>query len=80
MKNISIQYFAMLREQSGKDREEYQTHSKTYNDLYSELISKYDFDLPISMIQVAINDEYSSVDKEIRDGDKVVFIPPVAGG
>lgn len=80
MNNISIQYFAMLREQSGKDREEYQTDSKTYKDLYSELISKYNFDLPISMIQIAINDEYSSVDKEIRDGDKVVFIPPVAGG
>ncbi len=70
----------MLREKSGKTNEEYQTNSATYAELYSELSHQYGFDLPLSMIQVAVNDEYSTVDKNIAEGDRVVFIPPVAGG
>ncbi len=80
MKTVSIQYFAMLREKSGKSKEEYQTESLTYADLYRELNELYNFDLPLSMIQVAINDEYSNVERNLNDGDRVVYIPPVAGG
>jgi len=80
VKTVSIQYFAMLREKSGKSKEEYQTESLTYADLYRELNELYNFDLPLSMIQVAINDEYSNVERNLNDGDRVVYIPPVAGG
>ncbi|MDG1462804.1 MAG: MoaD/ThiS family protein, partial [Gammaproteobacteria bacterium] len=30
--------------------------------------------------KVAVNDEFSSWDASLSDGDHVVFIPPVAGG
>jgi molybdopterin converting factor small subunit len=32
------------------------------------------------MIQLAINDEFSSLQSEVASGTSVVFIPPVAGG
>lgn len=31
-------------------------------------------------LRVAVNEEYSSMEIELSDGDEVVFIPPVAGG
>jgi len=80
LKNISIHYFAILREKRGESSESLQTECKTYRDLFIELDMSYNFDLPISIIQVAVNDEYSLMEREIVDGDKVVFIPPVAGG
>lgn len=29
---------------------------------------------------VAVNREYSGPDRQLRDGDEVAFIPPIAGG
>jgi molybdopterin converting factor subunit 1 len=35
--------------------------------------------LPDSPV-VAVNEEYSALDRLLNDGDEVAFIPPVAGG
>jgi molybdopterin converting factor small subunit len=32
------------------------------------------------MLKVAVNDEFSDWAQTLADGDRVVFIPPVAGG
>jgi molybdopterin synthase sulfur carrier subunit len=32
------------------------------------------------MLRVAVNDEFGDWSQELADGDRVVFIPPVAGG
>ncbi len=70
----------MLREKSNIEKEELETKAVTYADLYNELNHKYEFDLPLSMIQIAVNDEYIDKSREIIDGARIVFIPPVAGG
>lgn len=80
MKSVNVQYFALLRDQAGKDSETVQVECKTCADLYTELSGKYQFTLPLKMIQVAVNDEFSKLNQEITDGDRIVFIPPVAGG
>lgn len=80
MKSINIQYFALLREEAGKEKESLSVPCKTYAELYTQLQEKYKFTLPISMIQVAVNDEFSHLNHEIAEGARVVFIPPVAGG
>ncbi|MDH4032336.1 MAG: MoaD/ThiS family protein, partial [candidate division Zixibacteria bacterium] len=36
--------------------------------------------LDSSVTQVAINEEFATMNTELTDGDQVVFIPPVAGG
>lgn len=80
MKSISVQYFAILREQAGVEKETVEVPCRTYGDLYSHLQKKHRFTLPLDMIQVAVNDEFSELHQEILDGSRIVFIPPVAGG
>ena len=49
-------------------------------DLFAELQARHPFTLPAKMLRVAINDEFGEWAQELADGDRVVFIPPVAGG
>ena len=80
MTTITIEYFAELREQAGKNDE---TLELTYTDakqLYSELKNKYAFHSEWQKLRVAINHEMSSWEQKLNDGDVVVFIPKVAGG
>lgn len=80
MKNINVRYFALLREEAGLDQERLSVSCRTYGELYSFLKDKHKFTLPLEMIQVAVNDEFSHLNHEVSDGSNVVFIPPVAGG
>lgn len=79
MKSVNVNYFALLREKAGKSSEDL-TFEGTYKDLYKHLSQNYQFELPVEMIQVAVNDEFSDINAEISSGAKVVFIPPMAGG
>ncbi len=80
MKSIKVQYFAMLREKAQVEQETVQVSGATYGDVYQELKIKYDFPLPVSMIQVAVDDEFVASTDVVKDQARVVFIPPVAGG
>jgi molybdopterin converting factor subunit 1 len=79
MKRISIEYFAILRERAGLDRESLETNTSTPAELFAELKSRYDFPA-MNSIKVAINDEFADWQHPLQDGDTIVFIPPVAGG
>lgn len=79
-KTIHVQYYAILREQRGLKAEDVETSAHTAIQFYSELQKKYNLRLPPNIVKVAINEEFSGWNSEIRSGDSVVFIPPVAGG
>lgn len=79
MPSINVKYFALLREKAGVESEEL-SFEGTYSELYSSLSEKYNFDLPSTMIQLAVNDEFASMNALIAQNAKIVFIPPVAGG
>jgi molybdopterin converting factor subunit 1 len=76
---IHIEYFAILREHVGRDAEECQTSAGTAAELYQELDQRYGFPR-MGRLKVAINDEFRDWDTPLAEGDRVVFIPPVAGG
>jgi len=80
MKSVEVLYFAILREQRGLDKETLQTSARTGEELYQELRESYPFSLPITHIKIAVNGEFAEPTKELRSGDSIVFIPPVAGG
>jgi molybdopterin synthase sulfur carrier subunit len=80
MNHLEINYFALLREKSGCEKENLNSSAYSYRDLYIELNQKYQFDIPPEMIQVAVNDEFEDMLSQIIPNSKVVFIPPVAGG
>jgi molybdopterin converting factor subunit 1 len=79
MKTIQLEYFAVLRECAGNDREAVTTEAETPQQLFAELAARYDFP-SLQSLKVAINDEFSDMSTALVDGDTVVFIPPVAGG
>lgn len=77
---ITVRYFAMLREQTQKSSEQIETECQTPADLFLELQNKYHFTLDLKNIRVAINQDYVHLNTPIKNGDELVFIPPVAGG
>ncbi len=79
-KTVSVRYFAVLRDQRGLGEELVPTGAATASELYEELRRRHGFTLPLERLRVAINDEFEPWASEIRDGDALVFIPPVAGG
>lgn len=77
---VHVQYFAILREQRGLEAEDVATAATSPSGLYEELRARHGFTLPANRVRAAINDEFVRGDAALRDGDRVVFIPPVAGG
>lgn len=79
-RRVTVQYFALLREQAGRGNETLETRARTPRELYGELARRYPFTLDAAQLRVAINSEFGDWSAALRDGDAVVFIPPVAGG
>ncbi len=76
---VHIDYFAMLRERAGRAHESLDTEASTPRELYRELSERRS--LPGETgLKVAVNDEFRSWDWALSEGDRVVFMPPVAGG
>ncbi len=77
---LQLTYFAILREQRGLSSEEFTTSLTTARELYELLRQQYHFSLSADRVRVALDDEFVSWDSLLRDGQRVAFIPPVAGG
>jgi sulfur-carrier protein len=80
MISVTVQYFAILREQRGLAGETLVTATGTPAALYDELRARHGFTLSGDRIRAAVNDEFVAATVPLRDGDRIVFIPPVAGG
>jgi molybdopterin converting factor subunit 1 len=79
-RTVHVQYFAALREQAGRSAETCETSAANPRDLYADLRQRRGLGLPESLLRVAINEEFCDWERPLADGDRVVFIPPVAGG
>ena len=80
MNRIHVQYYAVLREQAGTSDEILMSAATTPADLYRELQTRHGFSLAPELLRVAINDEFCEWSRPLGADDRVVFIPPVAGG
>ena len=58
---LKIQYFALMREQSGRSEETVETIAATPADLYAELKARYGFTLPREQLKVAVNSRIRSL-------------------
>lgn len=79
-RRITVQYYAVLREQAGCREEALTTAARTPLELYAELGKRHPFSLDTAVVRVAVNGEFSDWAAPLGNGDSVVFIPPVAGG
>lgn len=77
---VTVEYFAVLREERGVEREELETEARTPGELYEELRERHGFRLSSAQVRVALGGEFARMDAPLERGAQVVFIPPVAGG
>lgn len=80
MPTLDVHYFAILREQRGVSQEKLTTAAPTPAALYEELRARHRFSLPGNRVRAAVNDAFVDTSTPLRDGDRIAFIPPVAGG
>jgi molybdopterin converting factor subunit 1 len=80
MIDVTAEYFAVFREQAGCAREELHADVTTAAELYDRVAARHGFAESRARCKVAINDELAAWDTALRDGDVVLFFPPVAGG
>lgn len=80
MKRVRVRYVAILREQRGLAEEDLATEAGDAGELYALLSGRHGFSLPSQRLRVAVNDEFAAWTAPIKDGDVLVFLPPVSGG
>lgn len=80
MKTLHIEYYALLREQAGTRQQTLQSDAHTPAELYGQLSGEHGFSLSTEQLRAVVNEEFVNWDRQLNDGDRVVFIPPVAGG
>jgi sulfur-carrier protein len=74
-----VLFFAHLRDEAGHESVEIEAAGKTVAEFKQIVAEKYGVQkLDTSM--TAINEEFSSNDEVINEGDTIAFIPPVSGG
>ena len=78
---ITVLYFAALREQAGKDQEKiHVAEGCTAAALYEQLSQQYRFTLPQERVRAAVHHAFADWLRPLAANDIVAFIPPVAGG
>ena len=83
---MRILYFAWVRDKIGAGEEiiDLPDNIRTTRDLIDWLKDRGEgFAVAFSdtsLVRVAVNQEYATLDKPISQGDEVAFFPPVTGG
>ncbi|RZA24823.1 MAG: molybdopterin converting factor subunit 1 [Proteobacteria bacterium] len=77
---VTIRYFASLRETAGVPSESLTTAAGSARELYEELSERYGFKLQEKHLKLSINRSYQPFESVLKDGDEIAFIPPVSGG
>jgi sulfur-carrier protein len=76
--SIRVKYLAAMRERMGRSDEAVESSGV---DTVADVWARVSGDKPFPAgILVAVNMEYAGLDRPVRDGDEVAFLPPVTGG
>ncbi len=80
-RQIHVRFFAILREQAGVSTLTVETAAPDAAALYAELQQRHPgLTFPANLLKVSVNERYAELTTSLAAGDRVVFIPPVAGG
>jgi len=74
---ISVKFFASLREQMGLDGKELELESAI---TVAEVWQRVATELPPENLLCSRNLKFAEWDEAVQDGDEVAFFPPVTGG
>ncbi|MCZ6784896.1 MAG: MoaD family protein, partial [Proteobacteria bacterium] len=79
---VTVKLFGGVREEAGEKELDYELDpGASVGDLRNRLAERFPiFDRLGERLAVAVNLELAKLDRELRDGDEVAFLPPVSGG
>ena len=78
---VTVLLFASYADAVGRSEIELDvTSGATVNDVIERVRQMADAQRLPAAPMVAVNEQYASRDRELRHGDEVALIPPVAGG
>ncbi len=76
--NIKVLYFASLREEIGRASDDLElTEPLSIQEVWTKATQQES--IPTDLL-MAVNQEYTTADTVVNDGDEVAFFPPVTGG
>ena len=82
--NITVRYFASIREALGTGSEDLQTAAATVGALRDELMARSEAAAaalaPGKAVRMALNQDMCDGAAALKAGDEVAFFPPVTGG
>ena len=78
--DVTIVYFAALRDAAGMSMERVETSAPDLRTLYNELQARHALPFPVRQLRVAVDGEFAKWEDVPRDGTEIAFIPPVSGG
>ena len=80
-RQLQVRFFAVLREQAGYASLTVESAAADAAALYTELQGRFPaLTFPAALLRVSLNERYADMAAALSAGDRVVFIPPVAGG
>lgn len=80
-RQFQVHFFAVLREQAGCATLPVESAATDPAALYAELQGRFPaLTFPAALLRVSLNERYADMATTLSAGDRVVFIPPVAGG
>lgn len=78
---ICVLFFALYRDLTGRDEEEYVLKSGSkVGDLINLVVEKHESMKGAKGMLIAINNAFVKFDTSLKDGDEVALLPPVSGG
>jgi molybdopterin converting factor subunit 1 len=79
---VTVRLFARLRDIAGaSELTRDVVPGATIGAVWRQLTRDFpDFEAYERSISSAVNADYARMDREVRDGDEIAFLPPVSGG
>lgn len=78
---VKVLYFSSVKDKLGIQAEEIEFEGCTVADLKLFLAEKHpQIKENLEKVMFAVNEEYSNLNKNLKDGDTIAIIPPVSGG
>lgn len=76
----TLLYFASLADRAACAEEVVETGALDLTSLYAEISARHAFDLDATRLRVAVNGAIVGWQHALKNGDEIVFLPPVSGG
>jgi len=80
MTDVTLLYFASLRDAAGISSETVETSANDLSALYAEISARHGIAWTRDALRVAVNGEFARWSDPLPAGGEVAFIPPVSGG